>query len=200
MSSAVNKSGIKRSMLSNNAEQNELFVDKGNINLTKRSTLEKVHETEETEHKHSRCNITPFVLMIALSMHALFEGIAFGLMKDFTSALQLMISILIHKFAEAMSISIALQKSDMEFKTLLKFIILFAFATPLGTSLGLILNEASEIVNIVFVSLAGGTFIYVSCSELTVEEFSLPGNRWFKLLSFILGAVLIGSLLLLDSD
>lgn len=133
-------------------------------------------------------------------MHALFEGIAFGLMKDMGSAINLMLSILIHKFAEAMSISIALQKSFTEFTHLLKFIILFAFATPVGTAIGLLLNEAPEIVNIIFVSLAGGTFIYVSCSELTVEEFSMPGNRWFKLLAFILGAVLIACLLFLDSD
>lgn len=138
--------------------------------------------------------------MIALSMHSIFEGLAFGLMKDFPSALNLMLSILIHKFAEAMSISIALQKSFPDFRELLKFIVLFAFATPVGTALGLVLSEAPEIVTIIFTSLAGGTFIYVSCSELTVEEFSLPGNRWFKLLAFIVGAVLIGCLLFLDSD
>jgi hypothetical protein len=48
--------------------------------------------------------------------------------------------------------------------------------------------------------LACGTFFYVSCSELIVEEFSLPGNRWFKMLTFLLGATLIGLLLLLDDD
>jgi hypothetical protein len=69
-----------------------------------------------------------------------------------------------------------------------------------GTSLGLILATAPDLVNIIFTSIAGGTFVYVSCSELTVEEFSLPGNRWWKLLAFILGAVLIGCLLFLDSD
>jgi len=138
--------------------------------------------------------------MIALSMHALFEGIALGLMSDFPSALNLGLSILIHKFAEALSITIALQKSFTEFRQLLKFIVLFAMATPFGTSIGLSLNQAPEIVNIIFVSLSGGTFIYVSCSELTVEEFSLPGNRWYKLLAFLIGGVLIGCLLFLDSD
>lgn len=156
--------------------------------------------TEVEDEKPPKCNITPFVLMIALSMHSVFEGIAFGLMKDMSSALDLMFSILLHKFAEAMSISVALQKSFSDFRQLLKFIILFAFATPVGTALGLILNEAPDLVNIIFVSLSGGTFIYVSCSELTVEEFSMPGNRWLKLLFFILGAVLIGCLLLLDTD
>lgn len=178
-----------------------MFVDKANINLTKSQVEAQTHaESHNSDEKPAKCNFTPFMLMIALSMHALFEGIAFGLMNNLPNAVNLMLSILIHKFAEAMSISIALQKSFGEFRQLLKFIILFAFATPVGTSLGLILNDAPKLVNIVFVSLAGGTFIYVSCSELTVEEFSMPGNRWFKLIAFILGAVLIGCLLFLDTD
>jgi zinc transporter ZupT len=53
-------------------------------------------------------------------------------------------------------------------------------------------------VGIVFTSLAGGSFIYVSCSELITEEFSLPGNRWLKLFAFLLGATFIGCLLLLE--
>jgi hypothetical protein len=53
-------------------------------------------------------------------------------------------------------------------------------------------------VSIIFTSLAGGSFIYVSCSELIVEEFALPGNRWMKLGAFLMGALFIGLLLLLE--
>jgi zinc transporter ZupT len=56
----------------------------------------------------------------------------------------------------------------------------------------------SDLINIIFMSIAGGSFIYVSCSELIVEEFSLPGNRWLKLLAFLMGAALIGLLLLIE--
>ena len=52
--------------------------------------------------------MTPFILMIALSVHAIFEGIALGLMRDLSSVINLILSIFFHKFAEAMSISIAL--------------------------------------------------------------------------------------------
>jgi len=76
--------------------------------------------------------------------------------------------------------------------------LIFAAATPLGTVIGILLSGMSEIVNVIFMSIAGGSFIYVSCSELIVEEFSLPGNRWFKLIAFILGATLICLLLLLE--
>lgn len=143
--------------------------------------------------------MTPFILMIALSMHAMFEGIALGLMNNTSSVINLIVSILIHKCAEAMSISFALQKTFYNFGTLAKFIFLFSLATPIGTSIGLLLGNAPPLVSVIFTSLAGGTFIYVSCSELIVEEFSLPGNRWLKLLAFVLGAVLISLLLLFDS-
>ena len=53
-------------------------------------------------------NLLPFVLMIALSVHSIVEGIALGLMNEYGPFINLMISILVHKFAESMSISIAM--------------------------------------------------------------------------------------------
>ena len=142
--------------------------------------------------------MTPIILMIALSVHAIFEGIALGLLPELKESLNLMISIVIHKFAEGMSISIAMQKSGMKFEQILKFILIFACATPFGTIIGILLSGMADMINIIFMSIAGGSFIYVSCSELIVEEFSLPGNRWLKLLAFLMGAALIGLLLLIE--
>ena len=67
-----------------------------------------------------------------------------------------------------------------------------------GTIMGILLGTAPDIVGIVFMSLAGGSFIYVACSELIVEEFSTPGKKWLKLLAFCLGAIFVGLLLLLE--
>jgi zinc transporter 1/2/3 len=76
---------------------------------------------------------------------------------------------------------------------------IFAFASPLGCAIGMALEStASVVVNVVFSSLAAGTFVYIACSEVVVEEFSTPGNRWVKLLVFIIGAGIITSLLFLD--
>lgn len=77
---------------------------------------------------------------------------------------------------------------------LLYLVITFACATPLGIIFGIALGEAPLIVDVIFSCLAGGTFVYIACSEVIVEEFALPGNKWLKLLSFILGAGLITSL------
>ena len=73
-------------------------------------------------------------------------------------------------------------------------------ATPLGVSLGIILLNLGDIYEIIFSSLAAGSFVYIGCSEVIVEEFSVPGNRYWKLLAFLVGAMIITSLFWIEKD
>ena len=71
-------------------------------------------------------------------------------------------------------------------------LISFALATPIGITLGLLLSNTSEMVEIIFSSFAAGTFIYIAASEVIVEEFSIPGRKkWLQMMMFLLGAFLI---------
>ena len=133
-----------------------------------------------------------------MSIHAILEGIALGLMKNLPNVINLLISILVHKFAESMTICLAMQRANMSLRKIILLMGLFSFVAPIGTIMGILLGTAPDIVGIVFMSLAGGSFIYVACSELIVEEFSHPGKKWLKLLAFCLGAIFIGLLLLLE--
>ena len=112
-----------------------------------------------------------------------------------------MIAIALHKGAAAMSLGISLYKTfDGDFRLILQLLIAFSLATPIGITIGLILGEASAIVSISFSCLAGGTFVYISCSEVVVEEFSIPGNKWIKLFAYIFGATIITCLWFIDAD
>ena len=62
----------------------------------------------KVDTQKQKFSIVPYILLIAMSVHTVFEGLALGLMKDFKPFLNLLISILIHKFAEAMSISVSM--------------------------------------------------------------------------------------------
>ena len=59
-------------------EQQNLFVDSGNVNLTSNARKNPAAPAAKEPF-----NFLPFVLMIALSVHSIFEGLALGLMKDF---------------------------------------------------------------------------------------------------------------------
>jgi zinc transporter ZupT len=65
--------------------------------------------------------------------------------------------------------------------------------------IGLIVFNAGALLNIVFNSMAGGTFIYIAASEVVVEEFSVGRYKWWKTLAFLLGAAVIFLLWFLEA-
>jgi len=159
---------------------------------------------DEKKNKKSKCcsccmNLTPFVLMIALSVHALFEGLALGLCPTFRDTFNIVIAIVIHKAAAASSLGIALVKTfDEDFMLVRWLIFTFALASPIGVLIGMLVAGQGEIIQIIFTSLAAGSFVYIACSEVIVSEFSIPGNRCWKLLAFIVGACIITSLFFIE--
>ena len=99
------------------------------------------HEKRKKKHKRCNCNLTPFVLMIALSMHSLFEGIALGLEKNVSNVINILIAISLHKWAASMSLGISLNKTfPDDFRKILYLVMTFAFATPTGIVLGIALG------------------------------------------------------------
>ena len=137
--------------------------------------------------------------MIALSVHSCFEGLAAGLQMNFQQELYIILAIVIHKGAAASALGIALVKSfPNDFKLCRILVSVFACATPLGVGIGMALVGTDEIYEIIFNSLAAGTFVYIAASEIIVEEFSIPGYRWLKLFSFLFGALIITLLWFLE--
>ena len=131
---------------------------------------ENPHHHAAKVQKASSCNVTPFILMIALSVHSLFEGLAAGLQMDYQGLLNIIFAICIHKWAAASSLGISLvKKFPNDFRIVRWLVFIFALATPLGVALGMILSKAGDIYSIVFSSLAAGTFIYIACNEVVVE-------------------------------
>lgn len=137
-------------------------------------------------------NLTPIVLMIALSTHAIFEGIAVGVVEDTKNLWTFVIAISLHKWAEAMSLGISMSKNFKDDnKTIVILLLIFSMATPCGVGIGMLLSGSSPLIDIIFSSLAAGTFTYIACSEVIVEEFSTPEFKWVKMAMFVLGATVI---------
>lgn len=130
--------------------------------------------------------------MIALSVHSIFEGLALGLEPNRSNLINIIIAILIHKGAAGSSLGISLVKTfPNDYRIVRICVFIFSLATPIGVIVGILLSSAPEIYDIIFSSLAGGSFVYIACSEVIVEEFSIPGDRWLKFFVFIIGATVI---------
>lgn len=101
---------------------------------------------EETKGICAGFNLQSCVLLIALSMHALFEGIALGLTKDFAATINIMLALILHKPAAALSLGVSITKNFVENNEAKKGILMltvFAMATPIGISLGMALQHSS---------------------------------------------------------
>ena len=73
-------------------------------------------------------------------------------------------------------------------------ILLFALFTPFGIVIGLIFSGTSFLIQGILLSVSAGTFLYVSASEVIVEEFAITKYRYQKYLYYLLGGILVGVL------
>jgi hypothetical protein len=109
--------------------------------------------------------------------------------------------------AEAFTLGTAFHKANIEKCTYFGLIILFSFITPAGDTLGLCFAGTSKLVEGIFLALSAGihllilgTFLYVSASEVIVEEFSLSQNKWWKYFVFIIGAFITAILKVIEDE
>ena len=137
--------------------------------------------------------MTPFVLLVGLGLHSIFEGIALGLKAEAHDATVFGVAIVLHKGAAAFSLGISYVTSfpanhqDLSWKLML----IFALATPVGILLGMLIQRSNESVEILFNSLSAGTFLYVACSEVIIKEFTKAEGRGMMKLFFLLGIAVI---------
>ena len=146
------------------------------------------------EHKdhifNPTSNITPYILLIALSIHGSIEGIALGVMNSLKDCSILFTAILLHKWAESFALGISFYKSGTEKNNYICMILLFTLFGPLGIIIGMIFSDAGFLIKGIMLGISGGTFIYVAASEIIVEEFSLSKKINIKYLWFLFGGIL----------
>ena len=53
-------------------------------------------------------NITPLIILLALGIHSIFEGIALGMSKSVTTFVNLMIGVSLHHAAACISLGVSL--------------------------------------------------------------------------------------------
>lgn len=148
----------------------------------------------------SHHSITSYILVIAFSIHAIFEGVSLGLQNKGFSLLYLFLAISCHKWVEALTIGINFNHSSIEYSDIFKFILIFSSTTPLGIVFGMIFSGKSIFLEGFFFALSSGTFIYISASEVVIEEFSVSKYKKDKFLWFLIGAIFIFVLTLFESS
>ena len=139
--------------------------------------------------------LTPFLLLITLSIHSLIAGLTLGL-STAAGAGVLLIAILAHKGAAGFALGSTFRESAIQPRTRIPALLVFVGSTPLGVILGgLAIEEfgaGNGAAEARFKAVAAGTFLYIATLDIVREEF-FPGgaNRGRRLCWAFVGAGLM---------
>lgn len=144
--------------------------------------------------------LTAYLLLFALGFHGLFEGISLGIQSSIRGTIFLFLAISLHKWAASLSLGISFVKSGVKKKRFIIMILIFGFISPIGIIFGMVLKSlSSDTLAGIFLSITVGTFIYIACSEIIIDEFNSDIYKYWKFLFFLLGAMLVIILSILES-
>ena len=143
--------------------------------------------------------LEPIIVLCAIGFHGLFAGISIGIGENLNDTLIIIIAILAHKWAAALSLGVTFVKLFVPNKQFYILMIIFALITPVGTVIGLIVKQSSnELVEAIFLSVSSGTFFYLSMSEILVEEFEKKENKYIKFIVYVVGCLAISFLVFFE--
>lgn len=139
-------------------------------------------------------------LVIALSFHSIFDGLAIGLQTSLKSLLEIFIAIAMHKSVFSFSLGIRLTETRKSSRDpVYLYLLVFASATPIGIVIGILIThlatslQGGSIATGLLQSLATGTLMYVTFFEILPEELRQRGSV-LRFLSMFLGVGIVAIL------
>lgn len=169
------------------ADQSLITSYEEDTNQIEHSQIEHNHSNNEEHHHnytqgHSHFNtddsalktIRGLFIVLALSVHELFEGLAVGLESSSKNVWYMFGAVSAHKLVIAFCIGVELVTSGMTTSVILIYVFIFAIVSPVGIGLGLIVTSESEdsadLLSVILQGLASGTLLYVVFFEILSAE------------------------------
>lgn len=167
--------------------------------------------SEGQGHGHShlpsgQAGIRSLMLVLALSLHSVIEGLAIGLQESTDQLLQLFAAVGIHKGILGFSLGLSLVRDgSLSFCRMLSSALAFCGASPLGVGIGWAVTNAGSSVagdtaNAVLQGVACGTFLYITFFEVLPHEFRYNKDRLLRTLFVVIGFSVVCCVLFLDPD
>lgn len=137
-------------------------------------------------------------LVLALSAHSAFEGLALGLQEDGAKLGSLFLGVAVHETLAAIALGVSVAKASLGMKDATKLGVTVSMMIPLGMLVGMGIESAQtlagSIVSVVLQGLAAGTFLFVTFFEILTRELEEKQDRLLKVLFLIIGYATLAAL------
>lgn len=138
-------------------------------------------------------------LVLALSAHSVFEGLALGLQEDIAKLGSLFLGVAVHETLAAIALGVSVAKASLGMKDAAKLGVMVSLMIPLGIVVGMGIESAQtlagSVVSVVLQGLAAGTFLFVTFFEILSRELEDKRDRLLKVLFLILGYTVLTALI-----
>ncbi|XP_006835545.1 PREDICTED: zinc transporter ZIP2 isoform X2 [Chrysochloris asiatica] len=155
---------------------------------TQRSTVQEeewhgTHVFGLHSHGHlpssSQGPLRALILLLSLSFHSVFEGLAVGLQPTVAATLQLCLAVLAHKGLVVFGVGLRLAQIGTRPRWAMFSILALALMSPLGLAVALaVAGGDSEggrgLAQAILEGVAAGTFLYVTFLEILPRELAVP--------------------------
>jgi len=139
---------------------------------------------------HHTSTVRDFLTVLALSFHAVFEGLAVGLEDKVSNVWTLYIAVSLHKYVISFCVGLELfTKNQNPLLVNLSYILVYAVMSPIGIGIGIAVTSLVTPDNAAYFlavgalqAIAGGTILYVVVFEVLQREKSkqkVPGLMQF---------------------
>lgn len=152
-------------------------------------------------HQHGammqNTSVQGLLTVLALSFHAIFEGLAVGLEPSISSVAYLAAAIATHKLVIAFCVGMELYVAGASTKTTLGYLSIFSMVTPIGIAVGLVLdhfkNDSENLgpTPTILQGMAAGTLLYVVFFEVLARERANEKSGLLQLVAIIIGFTLM---------
>lgn len=147
----------------------------------------------------TRSAIRAGLLVLALALHAVLEGLALGLQEAEGAVLRVCLALVLHKCAVAFSLALKLLRGRLRPPAVVACLTLFAMMSPLGVGLGTAVAAGAgprqRLCRGVLEGLAAGTFLYITFLEILPQELGVPQHRIPKVILLLAGFALVTAIL-----
>lgn len=143
-------------------------------------------------HQVQDASVRVYILVLALSLHSVFEGLALGLITNKEHLAEIAVAIVIHKSTIAFSLGVNLAQHKVPTRTIIISAFLFSIMSPIGAGIGIaVLDSSSQLssglASGILQGIANGTFLFITFFEIFQRELESKGNRLLKVLFMLTG-------------
>ena len=179
----------------------EQKYDLSNAKEVESNDSHSMHEHAAAGASHH--DVRSLVLIIALSMHHIFEGLSLGLQTTVQRVFTLLIALMCHEMIISFSLGLQFVKCKYSLRRMIVTSFCCSIIMPIGVAVGMIMSEvgatstALDMANGIIQAFACGTFIFVTFFEILQEEINPHDTSIGKVTGAAIGFIVMALMTLI---